>query len=292
MSSPTFPPIPSSTQKAAQAVFGRSNSYLVIGDQVNDIFAGLSLETPVSSLHKPVHKLATLYLITIFQHWEALPDHLAVDSLQERVDWKYALHAPLKPFPLEASTLCEFRQILLADPASGDNLQRLLERLANIPQLASSEYLTWCPGQVIAHVCRISRLAKIWETINQALETVAITQWQLLRTISLPHWYDRYGHVRKTLNLRSSQQEQEAFAEAIGADGLYLLQAVSRAGNPELKELDAILALGEVWRNQFEFTDEGNVSWRNEACASCRVPGFMAHAMPDKSRQRIGGKNE
>jgi hypothetical protein len=268
MNSTTFPPIPLETARAAETIYGRNNHYLVIGDRVNELFTGLTLDSPLGSFQKPSHKLAILYLITIFQHLETLPDQLAVNALRERADWKYAFHAPLNPPPFEVSTLCEFRKIIIADPSSKNTLQRLLERLAVTPQIALRESLNQDAGRVISHVCRISRLWDIWEAFNQALEAVATKQPQWLRCNSLPHWYERYGHVRKTLNLRADRQEQEALAQAIGADGLYLLAAISDSKTHELGELPEITALQKNWEEQFE-RELGSVVWRIEACAGC-----------------------
>jgi hypothetical protein len=39
--------------------------------------------------------LARLYLVTIFQYVETLPDQLARETIRKRIDWKYALHVPL-----------------------------------------------------------------------------------------------------------------------------------------------------------------------------------------------------
>ena len=94
----TFPAIPLDTTKAARAVFGRSNFYLAIGDQANRLFAGINLSDPPWQALKLPSDIARLYLLTIFQFRETLPDNLAADAIQERLDWKYALHLPLKSY--------------------------------------------------------------------------------------------------------------------------------------------------------------------------------------------------
>jgi transposase len=270
------------TVRAAEAVFGRNNHYLVIGDRVNELFAGLSLDRSLGSFQRPRHLLAACYLITIFQYIETLPDRLAVDALAQRVDWKYALHAPLKPFPLEAARLCEFRQMVSADPAGKGNLQRLLGRLAGVPQIVLCDYLDRDAGEVIAHVCRISRLENVWDTFNQTLEALAIRQPQWLRGHSLPHWYERYGHVRRNLNLGLDRHQQEALARAIGGDGFYLLEALAGSGMPEMAGLVEVSALRTVWNEQFE-RQLGDVVWRTEACAGCSLSGRLPVAPPEVS---------
>jgi hypothetical protein len=253
---------------------------MVIGDRANDLFAGIALEGPLGVSPRPKHKLATLYLITIFQHIETLPDCLAVDALRERIDWKYALHAPLNPLPLEILALCEFRALVLTDPTSKQNLERLLQRLAGIPPVVLCACLSQDADQVIAHVCRVSRLATLWDTINQALEALATKQPQWLRHNSLPHWYERYSHLRRNLTLESDHREQEALARAIGGDGFYLMEAISGSGASELAGLSEISALRTVWNEQFE-RQMGNVVWRMEACAGCPSPDRSRALHPD-----------
>jgi hypothetical protein len=268
LSSTTFPAIPIETVKAAESVFGKSNYYLVIGDQANHLFAGLTLEIPSQSNHTPGNKLAMLYLITVFQYIETLPDPLALNALDERVDWKYALHLPLKNVRMDGSALCEFRKRLLTDRASEQNLQKLLGRLSEVMQFAFNHLISLETDQVVTSVCTYTRLAKIWEAINRALETLATRRPDWLRVNSLPHWYERYGRLHRNLNLKANPPEQEAFAQAIGADGFYILEAISQGRTPEMANLPEISALRQIWEEQFE-REVGKVHWRENACAGC-----------------------
>jgi len=276
MNSKTFPSIPPDTAKAARAVFGRSNFYLAAGDQVDHLFGGLVLEDPSRRLHQLPRTLAMLYLITIFQYVETLPDQLAVDALRKRIDWKYALHLPLSHPGLEAAALCEFRRWLLVDQTGQKNLQTLLSRLSEVTGFPSKRPTSLESCQVILTVCQISRLAKIWEAFNQAMQSLATRRPEWLLAASLPHWYERYSQPHRYLNFKTGNQEKHSLAQAIGADGIYLLEAVSNADDPELAEGDEIRALREVWREQFEFT-EGKVSWRKEVCAGCSLPDILSN---------------
>lgn len=272
MNSTTFPPIPRDTANATLAVFGRSNCYVVIGDRVNELFAGLSLRGSPHIVRLSAQKLAALYLITIFQHWESLPDHLAVDALRERIEWKYALHLPLNPHAFAVTTMDEFRKSILTDTTSKANMQTLLDRLAGIPETAISEGLIPDAGELVTHVCRISQLANIWKVINEALEVMAIKEPQWLLSISLPYWFERYSPGRRNLNLRSAPQEQEAFARSIGGDGFYLLEAISGSDTPGLTGLPEVATLRKVWNDQFEREME-DVLWRKASCAGRSASG-------------------
>jgi transposase len=278
LSTPTFPPIPLETVKAAEAVFGKSHAYLVIGKQANSLFAGLSLGASSGSTQPLAHKRARLSLVTIFQYIETLPDHLAFNAFHERVDWKYALHLPLKHPRLEGSALCEFRRWLLSDGVSEADFNELLVRLAEDPQISFKQQMNLETVQVVACVCVFSRLANIWEAINQAIESLATSQPAWLRGNSLPHWYERYGRARENLNLKADTQAQQAFAQSIGADGFYLLDALAHQGTPEMVKLPEISTLRQAWNEQFERVG-GKVHWRGAACAGCSLSSRLHYGI-------------
>jgi hypothetical protein len=262
-----LPPIPMDTAKAARAIFGQSNFYLAAGDWANQQFSDLDLNHPYA-VQRTASNLIVLYLVTIFQHMETLPDHRASEALRKRVDWKYALHLPLNFPGLGFSSFCEFRQELLREPAHQQNLLILLANLADATRWEAYGYISQDPLQVIAEVCLVSRLEKIWETFSQALEALAACQPEWLLSISLPHWYERYSHPSRSPDLRAEHRELEASAQVIGSDGSYLLEMVSAANDLTLKKLSCVSNLEQVWREQFEIA-AGKTGWKKDACAGC-----------------------
>lgn len=267
-----FPPIPMDTAKAARAVFGSSNFYLMIGDQANSLFEGLHLGNSLKWAQIPERSLAMFYLVTTFQFLETLPDHLAMDALQKRVDWKYALHLPLNHLSLEAGAFCKFRQWLRASQTGQHDFQELLKRMPDQTAFICCKDFNTEASQVLSMVCLTSRLGKIWEVLNQALEVLAIRRPDWLVANSLPHWYERYGRGSRYLNLRLDYPEKRALAEAIGADGFYLLEAITQAGDPELTGPSEVRELRRVWLDEFDRIG-GKVLWKKEFCAGCSSPG-------------------
>lgn len=268
----TFPPIPLETAKAAQAIFGRSNFYLVVGDQADDLFSGLLQGDAPKTAWRSDWSLAMFYLIMVFQFVETLPDYLAADALQVRIDWKYALHLPLNYLSLDAAEFCKFRQWLRASQSAQRDLQTLLLRLSE-----ERSFIFRLPGdleadQVVTEVCRISRLGKIWEGLNQAFEVLATRQPEWLLANSLPHWYERYKHGSRDLNVSANNLEGHGLAQGTGADGYYLLDAISKSGDPELSDLNEIHTLRQVWQDEFD-RPGGEVFWKKEFCASCTSAG-------------------
>lgn len=267
MNSVTFPPIPSDTAKVARAVLDGNNFYLAIGNQVDRLFSGLVQKSPTQSNQAPVKTPALLYLITIFQFYETLSDDLAVEALRKRVDWKYAMHLPLNYPGMEACSLCEFRQWLLVDPTGRLNLTALISRLSEGMNFSAKQCSNLETDQIIMQVCLLTRLARIWETFHKSIEALAAHQPDWLRNVSLPHWYVRYSHQWRNLNLTGKPRDQETFAQSIGVDGFYLLNAISEANAVKLAGLPEVLALKQVWREQYEYVG-GKIIWRG-VCESC-----------------------
>lgn len=247
---------------------------MATGDQVDQLFVGLLLEDRSGVVQKPAQIVAMHYLITIFQYLETLPDNLAANALGKRLDWKYALHLPLNHPPLEAMTLCEFRRYSLNRKSGLENLQTVLRRLAVATRPAGKQLIHLQPAEVLGRVCLFTRLARIGDAFNQALQSLAAKQPEWLLAVNLPHWYERYGQRDRNPPLSASLEELSASAQAIGADGAHLLRAVAASGNPGLTGMVELLRLRQTWNEQFEEV-EGRTMWRKEACAGCNLSAHI-----------------
>jgi transposase len=274
-----FPPIPMDTARAARSVFGQSNFYIEVGDQADRLFDELRLETvPGRDQHRSRTR-AWHHLITIFQYMEALPDHLVPGALRDRLDWKYALHLSLGYAQLKALALCEFRQQLLIDQTGRQYFQVLLARLSSNTQTSGNLLTNLQAYQVIGRVCLISRVATTWETINQALEALAIRQPEWLLDNSLPYWFERYDPIHKNLNLSADEYQLSEWAQAFGLDGAYLLKTITESKLEALTEIPEIIHLKQVWQEQYHQIGE-QILWRQPVCAGCKLTHYKGNSIP------------
>lgn len=269
-----FPTIPFETAKAAWGAFGRKNFYLAIGDQANILFDGIHLVDHQGLFPKPPHTLAMLYLITIFQYAELLSDSQAERAVLERSEWKYALHVPMNFTGLAAESLCEFRRWLVIEPTAQHSLQMLIQRLSEAAHCPTRMNPNLEASQVIYEVCQTSRLAKIWDALNKAMEALQARYPDWLSSSNLPHWYERYSNPYSNLNLGADRLERHALIHQTGADSLYLVKAVSESQEPDLVNIPAITNLKQTWTEQYEQI-EGKVVWRREACSGCSLYSLM-----------------
>lgn len=275
-----FPPIPADTANAALLVIRNGSFYLSIGRLVNSLFGQLNLNDQSSRLQVPIQTLARLYLVTIFQFIETLTDAQAVQALQKRIDWKYALHLPLNFDNYLAIELCDFRKWLLADQARQKCLHAILARMSELTQAGRKPRLSNPNTFIIPQVCLHNRVAIVWSMISEALQALAAEQPAWLGSIYLPRWYQRYGKSQQVFDTTQEIQEQMDFAQAIGADGYYLLNALSACDFPDLQSLPEVSGLRQTWEKQYS-QERGEVVWRNYDCANCPIPSrFQDHNEP------------
>ncbi len=96
--------------------------------------------------------------MTIFQFAENLPDRRAAEAIRTRPDWKYALHLARTYPGLDHRLLCEFRRRLWREPAAQQVFQQVLDRLAETDLLSGADRQPITASEVLAAVCRVSRL--------------------------------------------------------------------------------------------------------------------------------------
>jgi hypothetical protein len=270
MDSEIFPPIPPDTSRVALAVFERGNFYITVGDQANQILDGWSWNEPPLTGNLANRSQAMLYLITIFQMMETLPDQSAAEAVHNRVDWKYALHLPLNYPGQEASTFCEFRQWLVGDPNREQKLEALRIKVNKIMAASDSPGPGLGNQHTLSHICLISRVSEIYEYVSLVLETLATRRPELLRTISLPHWYKRYNQFQKKSIPNLEQPHLEALANAMGWDIYHLLKSISTSELNSLAGQPEIAALKQVWWEQYSYI-QGQLTWNNHDCAHCSL---------------------
>ena len=264
-----LPPLPRDTARATEAVFGKGNSYLTIGDQFEQLLADIDFAC-LDSIGRPVSTRAVLTLVTIFQFAEGLSDRRAVDAIRTRTEWKYALHLPMNYPGFESPLLCRFRQIILTDPSAHEVFQQVLDRLAQAGLFRNLDAQRSHSDEVVAAVCTIACLEQLIEAMHAVLEALAAVEPRWLLTHSLPHWYERYDQMVSMHALPTSRPEQLMLAQAVGKDAAHLLEAIAMAGGA-VARLPESQALRQIWQQEFS-ENLPEFGWCLPHCVSC--PGY------------------
>ena len=267
-----FPPLPPDTAGNARALFHFENLYLRIGDHLDEIIQEVDLNGLDASGEKPVSLLALLAMVSIFQYVEMLPDHKAADGLRTRMDWKYALHLGVNYPGLNPIVLCEFRRRLVMDAGGLEIFQSMMDRLALVGLFGAQEKTAPAAIHALRAVCVLTRQERVLDAFHQALEAIAVNDPDWLRTILLPHWFERYNRRKLDFGLPQLEADQLDLARSVGSDAAYLLSAVDQAAQPALERLAEVQSLRRLWRRQLQPLVEQSVdekSWLAAACESC-----------------------
>ena len=167
--SKSIPSMPKETARAANAIFGRSNFYIVIGEHLDAIFEDIELQG-LSENECASKREGTIWaLITFFQFIEGLTDVQAVDAVRTRIDWKFALHLSLIPARFHEYVFCEFRQRILTDSVSQHEFQKLVDRLITLVPSLSNNFQNLNSLDAVAFVCSVNRLNHAQQAMHQVI---------------------------------------------------------------------------------------------------------------------------
>ncbi len=117
---------------------------------------------------------------------------------------------------------------------------------------------------VLAAIRTMNRLECVAETVRAALNSLAVVVPEWLRSQVPADWYERYGTRTEEYRFPKDATKRQALTEQIGADGWWLLSAISSADAPGwLAEVPAVEVLRRVWVQQF-WMHEGVLRWRSD----------------------------
>ena len=272
-----IPSIPKETARAANAIFGRSNFHILIGEHLETILEDIQIQHPLKKGGISKIEGAILALITFFQFVEGLTDVQAVDAVRTRTDWKFALHLSLIPATCHEKSLCEFRQRILLDPVSQLEFQRLIDRLVRIIPSIGNNFQNQKSLEVTSFVCSVNRLNRAQQTMQQVLEVLAARFPEWLRKAALPHWYGRYNHATPRLEVALLLGHQRFLMEEISADIHHLLNEIHQSGSQQISELHEVKVLNQVWSQHFKTLNLTPNHWpENLNLNDCNVCPYKA----------------
>lgn len=278
------PSIPKETARAANAVFGRGNFFILLGEQMENILDGIHPECALEKISFLKGQGGILALVTFFQFAEGLTDVQAIDALRTRIDWKFALHLPLMPGMIHERSLCMFRRQTLLDSVCLNQFQMLVDRLVAFHPSICTQIQYIKGADVIALVCSINRLNRAQQAMNLVLEILAARFPEWLRRVALPHWYGRYNYTIPRLDVAILLGQQRFFVEEIGADIHHLLNEIQQSGSCEISRLYEVQMLNQVWMQQFQTLPVTSAQWpetiSQEDCDACAALALEGGSRP------------
>ncbi|MDD5370606.1 MAG: transposase [Anaerolineaceae bacterium] len=275
-------PVPTDTSRAIQEALDLHPRYLRIGDHLNTFLPKGGIDEVERPVNETLQFSAILALITIFQKLEGYTDQQAAEAIQNRADWKYALHLPLSYSGFDPAWLCEFRQQAIRQPTGMAPLQAVIDHLVEIDAVESDLDHPQLADEVLSSVCKLNRIVQITEAMLLAVEALATRENLQLPGICLPELYERYAKTFHQLQQAESLPEMDTLANAIGIDIAALWNAMRIFGENGLQKWPEMANLWTIWRNQYDLADCSSLCasaliWQPVNCLRCKQEGKMEH---------------
>ena len=153
--------------------------------------------------------------------------------MRARIDWKYVLGLELTDAGFDYSVLSEFRERLVSGQKEQVLLDELLMRLKQLKLLKARGQQRTDSTHILAAVRQLNRVEIVGETMRRALNELSEFAPEWVKQIAQPEWFARYGRRFEQMRLPKEQAEREALLEKVGADGMYLWEAVRTATEAE-----------------------------------------------------------
>lgn len=262
--------IPLETEQAAKSLFNVHHIYLQIGDHLDTIFSGVSVDLLDPYSRYDASSVSRLALASAFQMAEELSDTQTAKMTMERLDWKYALYLPVKHPGYSELDLCNFRRGLNSSSKSMDEFAALLLELKKFGLFPRSTGPLEDASTGLKRVCQISRLYALDIAIKDALGVLVSQEPEWLLMHISPHWYERYSSRRFNPGSRPSTSDLLLEAARFGIDIQHLLTSITQEGADHLSKIPEIKTLQQLFTSQFNL-DDGAVRWHPVDCASCTL---------------------
>lgn len=248
----------------ARAAFPKGNPYMRMRDALGPIFCNPDFAHLFPKEGQPAQAPAQLALVTVMQFAEGLSDAQTATAVRGRIDWKYALALELTDPGFDASVLSEFRARLIAGNAELLLFETMLTLFREQKLVKARGKQRTDSTHVLAAIHVLNRLECVGETLRQALNSLASEAPNWLQAWVPSVWFDRYSRRFDEYRLPAEKPARSALAAQIGADGRQLLQQLYQAEAPaELRELEAVQVLRQVWLQQFYAVPaEQTMGWR------------------------------
>ncbi|CAA9312545.1 MAG: hypothetical protein AVDCRST_MAG93-5320 [uncultured Chloroflexia bacterium] len=245
-------PIPDETHRVAHAAFPKGNLYLHLRDHFGMLYHNHHFAHLFAHDGRPALAPVRLALVTIFQFIEGVSDRQAADNVRDRISWKYALGLPLEDPGFDFSVLSEFRDRLLADDAEALLFDTVLDLLRDEGLLKARGKQRTDSTHVLAAIRTLHRIENVAETVRHALNVLAVAAPSWLLDHADVAWVERYGSRLEQYRLPKADKARTALAVTIGEDGYHLLEMLfAPSAPPELRTLDAVETLRQVWIQQY-----------------------------------------
>lgn len=254
--------VPELTARVVRAAFPKGTLAVRIREVLGPLFEDEAFAEAFPARGRPAISPGALALVSVLQYAEGLTDRQAADQVRARMDWKFLLGLELDDPGFDHSVLSTFRARLIGHGLEQKTLELVLERLRGLGLLKAGGRQRTDATHVLAAVRTLNRMEFVGETLRAALEALAVAAPAWLSGLVTAEWAERYGPRVDDYRFPKGEEVREEWAQQVGQDGFFLLQALYDAAAPGwLREVEAVQVLRHSWIQQYH-RDEKGVRWR------------------------------
>lgn len=256
-------PIPQETQTLAWRMSPKGTLVMHLRDGLGPIYQNEDFAWLFPNWGRPAHAPWRLALISVLQVVEDLSDRQAVQMLQVRIDWRYALSLSVDAKSFDFSVLSDFRQRLLAHNAADLLLEPILQVCRERGWLKAGGKQRTDSTFVLAHIRSLNSLEAVGESMRATLNSIAEMEPDWLLSHLNPEWFDRYVHRFELVRFPKEESKRAKLREQVGQDVQALLHLLEEGFvPPTLAGLAQTALLRRVFEQHYR-VEQGQAHWRD-----------------------------
>jgi transposase len=223
--------IPEETVRLTQIILPKGNIYTRMRDRLGTGFTDEQFKPLFARVGQPGYSPWRLAMVSIIQYMEDLSDRQVAEGIPVRIDWKYLLGLELEDRGFHYSVLSEFRDRVISGGMETELLETLLTVFKEAGLLKKGGQQRTDSTHVVGAVRHLNRWEMLGETMRAALNDLAVVAPGWVQKVAQPEWYQRYERRIESAKLPKGQAKRQAWLQAVGEDGVYLLQQVYEAAD-------------------------------------------------------------
>jgi len=182
---------------------------------------------------------AFLACVTLLQFRENMSDPEAAEACVRRLDWKIALHRPLKEnVSFDPSTLCYFRRRL----KENDKMSLIFDKVIQLAQekgfIKRRSKQRIDATHIISHVNRISTTDLLFRAVKCVVEGIEKKDSGYYEKEIPEHIKERYSQRFSSFGM-SKEKRGEKLAEIV-EDGLYIKSILEKVSSEKLVKMEQL----------------------------------------------------
>jgi transposase len=154
------------------------------------------------------------------------------------------------------SVISKFRDRLIAFEADQMLMDKILDFARESGLVKPSRQRTDATS-ILSAARLLNRCELIHEHIRLCLDDLTELAPAWLNRVRKPDWSERYSLRPFNYKLGKTDKVRNEFAKILGADAVYLLEKIVEQPEEELKQLDSVLALYQIFEDYFDIDGRG-----------------------------------